>query len=123
MIRSALGETLAVEAAAGTGKTTVLVDRIINVIAQGTTTVDRIVAVTFTEKAAGELKLRLRAKLDAERMKLSSVSTRKAPRVARIWTRRWPIWSRRTSARFMASARTCCASGRWKRASIRSSPR
>jgi ATP-dependent helicase/nuclease subunit A len=72
MIRSALDETLAVEAAAGTGKTTVLVDRIINVIAQGATTVDRIVAVTFTEKAAGELKLRLRAKLDAERMKLSA---------------------------------------------------
>ncbi len=35
MIRSALDETLAVEAAAGTGKTTVLVDRIINVIARG----------------------------------------------------------------------------------------
>ena len=77
MIRSALGETLAVEAAAGTGKTTVLVDRIINVIAQGRTTVDRIVAVTFTEKAAGELKLRLRAKLDAERMKISSAATRR----------------------------------------------
>jgi ATP-dependent exoDNAse (exonuclease V) beta subunit len=66
-IREALDETLAVEAAAGTGKTTVLVDRIVNVLASGRTTVDRIVAVTFTEKAAGELKLRLRTKLEARR--------------------------------------------------------
>jgi ATP-dependent helicase/nuclease subunit A len=62
-----LDATLAVEAAAGTGKTTVLVDRIVNVLAAGRTTVDRIVAVTFTEKAAGELKLRLRTKLEARR--------------------------------------------------------
>ena len=66
-IRTSLDETLAVEAAAGTGKTTVLVDRIVNVLAAGRTTVDRLVAVTFTEKAAGELKLRLRTELDARR--------------------------------------------------------
>jgi ATP-dependent exoDNAse (exonuclease V) beta subunit len=62
-----LDVTLAVEAAAGTGKTTVLVERIVNTLASGRTTVDRIVAVTFTEKAAGELKLRLRARLEARR--------------------------------------------------------
>jgi ATP-dependent exoDNAse (exonuclease V) beta subunit len=66
-IRHSLDETFAVEAAAGTGKTTVLVDRIVNVLAAGRTTVDRLVAVTFTEKAAGELKLRLRAELEARR--------------------------------------------------------
>ncbi len=44
-----------------------LVDRIVNVLAAGRTTVDRLVAVTFTEKAAGELKLRLRAELEARR--------------------------------------------------------
>jgi ATP-dependent helicase/nuclease subunit A len=66
-IRTALDDTFAVEAAAGTGKTSVLVDRIVNILAQGRTTVDRIVAVTFTEKAAGELKLRLRACLESER--------------------------------------------------------
>jgi len=66
-IRHALDETFAVEAAAGTGKTTVLVDRIVNVLASGRTTVDRLVAVTFTEKAAGELKLRLRAELEQRR--------------------------------------------------------
>ena len=66
-IRTSLDETFAVEAAAGTGKTTVLVDRIVNVLASGRTTVERLVAVTFSEKAAGELKLRLRAELEARR--------------------------------------------------------
>jgi ATP-dependent exoDNAse (exonuclease V) beta subunit len=66
-IRTSLDETFAVEAAAGTGKTTVLVDRIVRVLASGRTTVERLVAVTFTEKAAGELKLRLRAELEARR--------------------------------------------------------
>ncbi len=66
-IRTSLDETFAVEAAAGTGKTTVLVDRIVNVLAFGRATVERIVAVTFSEKAAGELKLRLRAELETRR--------------------------------------------------------
>ena len=66
-IRESLDESLFVEAAAGTGKTTVLVDRIVNVLARGKAQVDRILAVTFTEKAAGELKLRLRAELEQVR--------------------------------------------------------
>ena len=66
-IRESLDESLFVEAAAGTGKTTVLVDRIVNVLAQGKAAVDRLLAVTFTEKAAGELKLRLRAELERVR--------------------------------------------------------
>ena len=52
------------EAAAGTGKTTELVRRIVAVLASGLGQVKGLVAVTFTEKAAGELKLRLRAELD-----------------------------------------------------------
>src|SRR3990172_7192766 len=74
-IRHALDETLIVEAAAGTGKTTELVHRIVNVLAGGRATVDRIVAVTSTEKAAGELKLRLRAGLEAARQELSATSS------------------------------------------------
>src|SRR5438309_11851493 len=66
-IRAALDKTLVVEAAAGTGKTTELVQRIIAVVAAGKTTIDRIVGVTFTEKAAGELKLRLRSELEKAR--------------------------------------------------------
>ena len=66
-IRHALDDTLIVEAAAGTGKTSELVRRIVNVLADGRARVDRLVAVTFTEKAAGELKLRLRAGLERAR--------------------------------------------------------
>ena len=66
-IANALDDTLVVEAAAGTGKTTELVKRILRVLATGRARVEQIVAVTFTEKAAGELKLRLREALDRER--------------------------------------------------------
>jgi ATP-dependent exoDNAse (exonuclease V) beta subunit len=67
LIANALDETLVVEAAAGTGKTTELVKRILRVLATGRAEVKHIVAVTFTEKAAGELKLRLREALERER--------------------------------------------------------
>ena len=66
-IRESLGESLVVEAAAGTGKTTELVARIVEVLARGDADVGGILAVTFTEKAAGELKLRLRAGLERAR--------------------------------------------------------
>ena len=62
-----LEESLLVEAAAGTGKTTELVQRMVAVLGKGLTTIDRVVAVTFTRKAAGELKLRLRQELDKAR--------------------------------------------------------
>jgi ATP-dependent helicase/nuclease subunit A len=68
LIATALDKTLIVEAAAGTGKTTALVGRIVRIIADGKADVRDIVAVTFTEKAAGELKLRLRERLDNARM-------------------------------------------------------
>ena len=66
-IADALDETLIVEAAAGTGKTTELVRRILRVLETGRATMVEIVAVTFTEKAAGELKLRLREALEQAR--------------------------------------------------------
>ncbi len=66
-IRESLDESLIVEAAAGTGKTTELVRRIVGVLAAGLTTIERVVAVTFTHKAAGELKLRVRQGLDGAR--------------------------------------------------------
>ena len=66
-IREDLSATLVVEAAAGTGKTTMLVARVIAVLREGVADLDRIVAVTFTEKAAGEMKLRLRAELERAR--------------------------------------------------------
>ncbi len=49
-----------VEAAAGTGKTTLLVSRILSLIRERKAVPDEIVAITFTERAAAELKTRLR---------------------------------------------------------------
>jgi ATP-dependent helicase/nuclease subunit A len=77
-IRTSLDETLIVEAAAGTGKTSELVARLVNVLAEGRGTVQTIAALTFTEKAAGELKLRLRAGLEDERSKAASHGERRA---------------------------------------------
>jgi ATP-dependent helicase/nuclease subunit A len=67
LIANDLDATLVVEAAAGTGKTTELVNRIVRVIETGRATITEIVSVTFTEKAAGELKLRLREALEQAR--------------------------------------------------------
>jgi len=59
-----LDTTFFVEAAAGTGKTTSLVARIVEAVKIGRARLREIVAITFTEKAAGDLKLRLREKLE-----------------------------------------------------------
>ena len=67
LIGDALDRTLVVEAAAGTGKTTELVKRIVRLVETGRARIDQIVAVTFSEKAAGELKLRLREQLEHAR--------------------------------------------------------
>ena len=71
-----LDDTLIVEAAAGTGKTTELVNRILRVLSTGRATMGEIVAVTFTEKAAGELKLRLRETLEQDRADAPSETVR-----------------------------------------------
>jgi ATP-dependent helicase/nuclease subunit A len=59
-----LGSNLGVEAGAGTGKTTVLVERVTNVLATGAATADELVVITFTEKAAAELSTRVRDALE-----------------------------------------------------------
>ncbi len=63
-VRADLGTTFAVEAGAGTGKTTLLTSRIVHAVATGHARIDQIVAITFTEKAANELKVRLREELE-----------------------------------------------------------
>ena len=63
--REEVGRSLLVEAGAGTGKTTLLVDRVLHVLARRGVTIDRIVAITFTEKAAAELKERIRQRVTA----------------------------------------------------------
>src|SRR5215831_20538017 len=77
-IANDLGSTLVVEAAAGTGKTTALVERILSLLRSGTATLASgegdLVAVTFTEKAAGEMKLRLRTEIERARGKAAERS-------------------------------------------------
>ncbi len=50
-------------ASAGTGKTRVLVDRYMEIVGSAAAVIPQIVAITFTEKAAGEMRERIRAEL------------------------------------------------------------
>ena len=63
-IQEALDENLFVEAGAGTGKTSSLVDRMLGLVASGRATLDRVAAITFTEAAAAELRDRVREALE-----------------------------------------------------------
>ncbi len=62
-IRGSLEETLFVEAGAGTGKTSALVDRVVALVLGGRS-IEEIAAITFTEKAAAELRDRVRSELE-----------------------------------------------------------
>jgi ATP-dependent helicase/nuclease subunit A len=53
---------LFVHANAGSGKTRVLVERFVRAVVEDDVPVDRILAITFTEKAAAELRARVRAR-------------------------------------------------------------
>ena len=82
-VRTDLDTNLCVEAGAGTGKTTLLVDRIFNLITTGRAEIEQIVAVTFTEKAAAELKLRIREKLEKQRIEAAGQSSDETQRLGR----------------------------------------
>ena len=61
-----LDRTLLVEAAAGTGKTTSLVGRMVALIREGRCTPDTLAAVTFTRNAAAQLRARFLSGLERE---------------------------------------------------------
>lgn len=86
-IREELDRSFFVEAAAGTGKTTELVQRVVASIASGEARVEETVVVTFTRKAAGEIKLRLRQSLEQARghaARASEISRRLEAAIARL---------------------------------------
>lgn len=56
-------KNLLVSASAGSGKTTVLIERIIRKLLSGAVSLDELLVVTFTEASAKEMKQRLRVKL------------------------------------------------------------
>ncbi|MGX7092516.1 helicase-exonuclease AddAB subunit AddA [Hutsoniella sourekii] len=57
------GNNILVAASAGSGKTTVLIERVINHLERGHLNLDQLLVVTFTEAAAKEMKERLEEKL------------------------------------------------------------
>ena len=58
-----LATSFFLEAGAGTGKTRILVDRVVEIVARGAGQISEIVVITFTEKAAAELRSRVRDRL------------------------------------------------------------
>ena len=63
-IETDLDTTMLVEAAAGTGKTTAMVNRMVALICEDRCTLDSMAAVTFTRKASSELAERFRSALE-----------------------------------------------------------
>ncbi len=57
------GGLVFVSAGAGTGKTTVLVERFVRAICERGLAIDSVLAITYTERAAGELRGRIRRRL------------------------------------------------------------
>lgn len=78
-----LGKNLCVAAGAGSGKTTVLVERYLFLIEKGGMETRDIVAITFTEKAANQMKEKIRCKMK-ERMENPVDSGERA-----AWERRY----------------------------------
>ena len=77
-----LGDTLFVEAGAGTGKTTQLVERVVNLVLDRDIALRDIAAITFTEAAAAELRDRIRVAF--EREALASAGDRRDRSVAAV---------------------------------------
>jgi len=75
-----LNTTFLVEAGAGSGKTKSLVDRMLSLLAAGECRIDNIAAVTFTRKAAAELRGRFQTELEKTvvEMKKSEIRERLA---------------------------------------------
>src|SRR6187399_2822256 len=74
VIRGALDINILVEAGAGSGKTQMLAERMAAGIAAGVYQVEHLAAVTFTRKAASELRGRFHIALEAELAKLPLIS-------------------------------------------------
>ncbi len=75
-IRGDLGTTFLVEAGAGSGKTKSLVDRMVALLATGRTSIETLAAVTFTRKAAAELRGRFQVALEQARLAEKDPRTR-----------------------------------------------
>ena len=61
----ARGESLLLSAAAGSGKTTVLVERVLRLILDDGADIDRMLVVTFTRAAASDMRAKLSERMNA----------------------------------------------------------
>ena len=77
-----LDETLFVEAGAGTGKTTQLVSRIVNLVVERGVRLSSIAAITFTEAAASELSSRVWEAFEAQERSATDELVRERSRAA-----------------------------------------
>ncbi|MBA3728634.1 MAG: UvrD-helicase domain-containing protein, partial [Actinobacteria bacterium] len=75
---------VAILAGAGTGKTTTITHRIAYQVASGEFRPGEILAVTFTERAAGELRARLRA-LGVEGVEARTFHAAALGQLSRLW--------------------------------------
>ena len=75
---------VAILAGAGTGKTTTITHRIAHQVSSGTFDAEAILAVTFTEKAAGELKTRL-ARLGVRGVEARTFHAAALGQLSRLW--------------------------------------
>lgn len=82
-VAGALDTTFLVEAGAGTGKTSVLLQRLLALVRAGRSALERVAAITFTEKAAAELRVRLRLEIDTALLTASLETERHNLREAR----------------------------------------
>ncbi len=65
-------KNLLISAAAGSGKTAVLVERIVQLMIESRTSIEEMLIVTFTNAAAGEMKERIQKKLQDKRQEILS---------------------------------------------------
>ena len=77
---------VAILAGAGTGKTTTITHRVAYQVASGAFGAGQILSVTFTEKAAGELKVRL-ARLGVEGVEAKTFHAAALAQLSRLWPR------------------------------------
>src|ERR1700746_1879453 len=82
-----LDRSVVIEASAGTGKTYTLEHLVVELLLQGDVTLDRILVVTFTEKATNELRLRLRAKIKELASELDGPARQKLRQALRSFDR------------------------------------
>src|SRR5687768_14625971 len=88
-IRERLLENILVEAGAGSGKTQMLAERMAAGVANGVYQVEHTAAVTFTRKAASELRGRFHLALERELVMACAVSPGRPAdleRIARLWS-------------------------------------